>query len=181
MQSGQLNAVVSEPGPCNGGSCTCAFQEHGGDLRLQHLLMRRVKTPPSVSMPSDSGVTSSSSTSVMLPASTPPCTPHGRQHTATALGRHEPGSHGLNQAAVAMRHPQGRPGRSTDLDGGAHGDDLIRVHPPRRLLAEQLPHYLAHLCAVTLRRREQCSRSSDPGPQDLSLDTVSKADPQPDA
>ena len=32
----------------------------------------RVKTPPSVSMPSDSGVTSSSSTSLTSPFSTPP-------------------------------------------------------------------------------------------------------------
>lgn len=36
------------------------------------LLMSLVKTPPSVSMPSDSGVTSSSSTSVTSPARTPP-------------------------------------------------------------------------------------------------------------
>ncbi len=34
----------------------------------------RVNTPPSVSMPSDSGVTSSSSTSFTSPVSTAPCT-----------------------------------------------------------------------------------------------------------
>ena len=33
-----------------------------------------VKTPPSVSIPSDSGVTSNSRTSVTSPARTPPCT-----------------------------------------------------------------------------------------------------------
>jgi hypothetical protein len=35
-------------------------------------VMRRVNTPPSVSMPSDSGVTSSSRMSLMSPFSTPP-------------------------------------------------------------------------------------------------------------
>jgi len=46
---------------------------------------------------------------------------------------------------------------NTHLDGGAHGDDLIRVHAPRRLLAKQLPHYLAHLCAATSWGQKQCS------------------------
>eukprot|EP00959_Pyramimonas_sp_CCMP1952_P178358 3728319-Pyramimonas_sp.AAC.2 len=44
-------------------------------------LMRRVKTPPRVSMPSDSGVTSSSRMSFTSPRSTPPWNhPHRRRH-----------------------------------------------------------------------------------------------------
>ena len=63
----------------------------------------RVNTPPSVSMPSDSGVTSSNRTSLTSPL----------QHAA--------------------------------LDGGADGDDLVRVDALVRLLAEQLLHDLLHL------------------------------------
>ena len=65
--------------------------------------IRRVNTPPSVSMPSDSGVTSSSSTSLTSPL----------QHAG--------------------------------LDGGADGDDLVRVDALVRLLAEQLLDDLLHL------------------------------------
>ena len=46
-------------------------------LRVGMVVLRSislVNTPPSVSMPSDSGVTSSSSTSFTSPPSTPPCT-----------------------------------------------------------------------------------------------------------
>ena len=60
--------------------------------------MSRVNTPPSVSMPSDSGVTSS------------------KQHVLD----------------VALQH--------AGLDGGADGDDLVRVDALVRLLAEQLLH-----------------------------------------
>ena len=45
-------------------------------LRMGSVVLRsmmRVHTPPSVSMPSESGVTSSSSSPFTLPASTPPC------------------------------------------------------------------------------------------------------------
>ena len=65
--------------------------------------IRRVNTPPSVSMPSDSGVTSSSRTSLTSPL----------QHAG--------------------------------LDGGADGDDLVRVDALVRLLAEQLLDDLLHL------------------------------------
>ena len=47
--------------------------------------MRRVNTPPSVSMPSDSGVTSSSSTSLTSPCSTPACTAAPMATTSSGL------------------------------------------------------------------------------------------------
>ena len=46
--------------------------------------MSLVKTPPRVSIPRDRGVTSSNSTSVTSPASTPPCKATG-QHTVQQL------------------------------------------------------------------------------------------------
>ncbi len=65
--------------------------------------INRVNTPPSVSMPSDSGVTS----------------------------REE------NVLHLALQH--------AGLDRGADGDDLVRVHTLRALLAEELLHRLDDL------------------------------------
>src|SRR4030095_2103578 len=91
-------------------------------LRLVGIVVLRsislVMTPPSVSMPSESGVTSRSSTSLTSPATTPP------RNAAHAL------LHCARQHAA--------------LDRRADRHHLVGVHALVRLLAEQLLDPLLH-------------------------------------
>src|SRR5665213_1773427 len=110
-----------------------------------------VMTPPSVSMPSDSGVTSSSSTSLTSPASTPACT---AAPTATA-------SSGL----TSLRGSLPKKSRTYFCVSG------MRVCPPTRMTsATSLASSPASLSAMRHGPMVRCSRSST---SDSSLERVS--------